>query len=1273
MQVQASLSKKLEDEPSVALRLHYEETEERHVESLAAELAAQHEVSTGIGQGWKLLPRFQADRTALLNVYSSLVSALNEGRELSSTAEQFVKEFYLIDEQLELSAQRLTWRYYHDLPFLKSGVQAGYPRIYGVAHAVVTQLKGQLDLETLSRFLQAYQRTTPLTLREIRAFDLTLRIVLVKRIRRFAERIAEQQSIANLSEENLFADLNSLATLDWHKLFSRISVVDQILSAEHCKVYRAMDFTSQETYRSAVERLAKKSEVSEVEVARHALRLANEARTAVEQEREHVGYYLIDDGLPQLEDALSYSPALGERLVRMVRRRATTVYLSTLAILTATVAAVPLAYAFRNDASFSVLLVVVILSLIPASELALLLLKAAVGRVFKPGSLPRLDTSFGIPDSATTMVVVPTILSSLEQIKESLEMIESHYLTNQDSNIFFALLGDWKSAPQAELPEDELLLAAATQGVKELNSRYGDERFHLFHRRRLWNASEGDWEGWEKKRGKLCEFNRLLRGARDTSYISSTADPNFLKRVKFVISLDSDTELPRDAARKMVGTILHPLNRPQWDDSTMTVRRGYGILQPHTGSVPAKASVSQIPPLLSGYLGVNPYTDPIGVVSANVYQDFFREGNYVGKGLYDVDTFETALRDRIPENSVLSHDLLEGLYARCALVSDIGLFDRSPTNYLLNAKRNHRWTRGDWQLLPWLWPSVKAARGHYVRNSLSVIARWKILDNLRRSLVRPATLLWLVVGWTLLPGAPLSWTILILSIFAGAVFLDSAADMLAQLSRNRRASFRGNTWPFIRLSIEATVSSVVYLAHQTYLMLSAITRTLYRVFVSRRRLLEWVTAAQTQKESTLDIRLFVSYMWPAALASIMGLVVLLIYGSPAFTGTAAVLFAWSISPVFAWWMSARILKESETIEENMTLSVRLNARSTWKFLESSAAEISAPQASLRRLLVWSNAAHDLGAVSKLALLDRMESTVAEIERLFDTDREFRKPVAQQILLGEKGNLAGFLNAVPQRCRELASEPIFDDRVWDGLIDTLFLMKNEFLALRARTPRGQADAILYDLSEEIENCLVYVRGQRDVQTVSAWATALNIIQQRAAVLELWLNAFAEQCPAINCESLRMWASEFLRHAQELNRERLLLAPWTLVRTSHLEPMIRSYAAASLPRWNRIVDGLEEIASVASLPERSNQLLLEVAQLRSELNLTLTPVERDTAFRRCEELSGTLEDASRAAVDLKQRYENLARRCHSINHARSSDLFDEEFQLLRVQFQVNSISV
>jgi cyclic beta-1,2-glucan synthetase len=901
------------------------------------------------------------------------------------------------------------------------------------------------------------------------------------------------------------------------------------------------------------------------------------------------------------------------------------------------------------------------------------------------------------------MVVVPTIFSSSARVRESLETIEAHYLANQDRNIFFALLGDWKAAPREEMPDDSALLAAAVKGIKELNARYNEgpqDRFHLFHRHRLWNQSEGEWVGWEKKRGKLREFNRLLRGARDTSYTTCTADPTFLKRVRYVISLDSDTELPRDAARKLVGTILHPLNRPRLDADIDCVTRGYGILQPLVSRQPPKARRSRIPQILSGYVGINPYTNPVAAAAPNVYQDLFGEGNYVGKALYDVDTFEAALTDRVPENSVLSHDLLEGLYARTALVTDVEIFDHSPSHYVVNSRRNHRWTRGDWQLLPWLLPRVRDARGHHARNMLPVIGRWKIIDNLRRSLIKPAILLWLVAAWTMLPGAPASWTVLILFVFAGPVYLDCTIKLLIQLGRNPEAALRANAWALVKISTGAALSSTVYLAHQAYLMIDAIMRTLYRMFISRRHLLDWVTAARIHQESTLSLRLFVLYMWPASVGALVGLALLAINGAPALVPAAPLLLAWFASPWFACWMSRRMQMESDSLEEDVEMDARLNARWTCRFFETSVADthllgrhqmaqecvpsLGASPVNLGRLLVWMIAAHELGAIGTLELAERLESTLFAIENLL-ASRAVRgnsspadalgTTTPQHVLIGERGNLAGFLRALKQRWIELSSQPLFDEHLVGGLTDTLLLMKNEFLGVRATTPRGQADVILFELYEEIEACLTFLRARREEghQTTAHWGRLFNTIGQRAAVIEVMLSSFSEKCPAINVDEMRSWVNYLVRQTLELNREVYLFAPWTSVRTAQVSAIIRRQCPPALALWDHIILDLDRSTTISYTSEELDALQVKLARLCRQLEQSLPSdtVDRETALKRCAELRSAIEAATRASTDAKVRYAGLVNRCQLVAQTDFRPLFDEEYRLLTSQFQISMV--
>jgi hypothetical protein len=1274
------------------------------LERIAADIAAGHPVSTGIGQGWRLLPRFKAVRNSLFTSYHTLIAPVNDQREIPP-AGPLIESFHLVEEQLQVIGQRLTWRYYQDLPIISCGLLAGYPRIYAIAVSIITNVSGQLRVETLARFLRAYQRKTALTVREMRCLDLTLRIVVVERLKRVAAHLAgaqlerEWQSKMELATDNLIADLISLSTLNWHELFERACAVDLILREDPAGVYSLMDFLSQDTYRRVVERVAKSTEMTETEVARRAVCLASSPRQADSREQQHVGYYLVDEGRVELEKALNYRLGLVEYAVRFVKRRPTSLYLSALTAITLAIITGCLLFAIRSGAGLPALVCVALLSFVPASEIAWLGLRLICLRVFRPRSLPRMDTSLGLPDEAVTMLVVPTIFSSLLMVRESLERIEAHYLANQDSNVFFALLGDWKAAPREEMSDDSALLAAAVRGIKDLNARYKDgpeNRFHLFHRRRLWNESEGEWVGWEKKRGKLREFNRLLRGARDTSYTTCTANPTFLKRIRYVISLDSDTQLPRDAARKLVGTILHPLNRARFDPFTDRVTRGYGILQPLVSCPPAKARRSRIPQILSGYVGVNAYTDPVAAATPNIYQDLFSEGNYVGKALYDVDTFEAALTDCIPENSVLSHDLLEGLYARCALVTDVEIFDQSPSHYVVRSRRNHRWTRGDWQLLPWLFPRVRNARGYSARNVLSAIGRWKIVDNLRRSLIKPMILLWLIAAWTILPGTPVSWTLVVLLMFAVPVYLDFTREFLRDLRRSRHAGRLKDAWVVTRFSTAEVLSSTVYLAHQAYLMVDAISRTLYRMLISRKHLLEWITAAETHNESTLSLRLFVRYMWPVSAAAMVGLALLSIRRPSALAAAGPLLLAWFASPLFAWWMSRRLQKQFDELEKDVEMNVRLNARCTCRLFETSVADtdllggdhmmaestpsLEGSPTSLGRLPVWMMAAHELGAIGTIEFVERLESMLSATETLlFSRDRLSNRrapalgPPPQNVLIMETGNLAGFMRALKQHCIELSCQSLFDERVVLGITDTLLLIKNEFLNVRTMTPRGEGDVIVGELSQEIERCLAFLRAMQkeQPQTSGDWARFFNTIRQRAAIIEVMLVSFSDKCPQINVDGLRSWTSYLVRQALELDRELYVFAPWTSIRNARMTSIIRRHCASSVVLWNGIVEGLDNPPAISRFAGGLDVLLADLKRLSHQIDqsLRMDTVEHDNALRGCDELRSAIEGALHASIDAHSRYAALANRFQVVaNSADFRALFDEEYRLLRSQFQM-----
>ncbi|HEX6284240.1 MAG TPA: hypothetical protein VFZ71_05170, partial [Pyrinomonadaceae bacterium] len=777
------------------------------LEQYAQTLAAQHKTVLKKGRA-QLLPRLDDNGRKLEAAYKALVEALRNGRAISPAAEWLVDNYHIVEEQLREIRQDLPKSYYHELPKLADGELQDYPRIYAVALALITHTDSRLDTSTLRRFIAAYQTVAPLSIGELWAVAITLRLALVENLRRLAisiararaereeadkladkllelaslqptaintivgerlgkreklpqtfvvqliQRLREQhpsvmpvmdwiekqlgvqgtsveqlihnehqrQAAAQVTVGNIITSMRLFSTLDWNEFFEKVSLIEPVLGKDPAGVYSRMEFASRDRYRHVIERISKRTRTSELKIAEAAAGLAAEAKAGDDAKR-HVGYYLIDEGLAQLEALFGYRPRLRERFRRFILRHATGTYLGTILLLTVLLLTFLLSAMYDFGASWIILVVAGVLALIPATELAITVINWDLTHFFAPRLLPRLATTNGIPEDASTFVVVPTIFFSEAQVNELIERLEVHFLANQDPRIYFALLGDFRDAATEETPTDSLLLSVAQSGIDKLNQKHGDGRFHLFHRRRLWNKSEDKWMGWERKRGKLEEFNRLLRGASDTSFVVRTAGGALMRSIRYVITLDSDTQLPRDVGRKLVGAAEHPLNRPRFDESGTRVIHGYGILQPRVSISLSSSSRSKLVQIFSGYTGIDPYTTAV----SDVYQDLFAEGNFTGKGLYDVDAFQRALNDRVPENALLSHDLFESLFARAALTTDIELLDDYPASYEAYAKRLHRWTRGDWQIARWLLPRVPNAKRQKVRNPLPLIARWKIL------------------------------------------------------------------------------------------------------------------------------------------------------------------------------------------------------------------------------------------------------------------------------------------------------------------------------------------------------------------------------------------------------------------------------------------------------------------------------------------------------------------------------------------------------------------
>ncbi|MEP7201366.1 MAG: hypothetical protein ABI894_02095 [Ilumatobacteraceae bacterium] len=789
------------------------------LEEHARTLAAAQKVGDKPQRGKPIRSRIAENGEVLVESYRLLASAIQDERSITPAAEWLVDNFPIVDEQLREIRDDLPPNYYRELPKLVEGHLEGYPRVIGLAWAYIAHTDSRFDPDSLRRMVREYQDVAPLTIGELWAIAISLRILLVENLRRLADDIVarraaheianeladgvlslgadsaeiaarafrrlsrtslptaasvqlfqrlrdldpavtpalswleehlasqgltaeelvrlehQRQATLNVTVRNVITSMRLISWFDWAQFVESVSLVDDVFH-EH-SAFGDMDFATRNSYRKAVEELSRSSHFDEVEVARMVTNMAEAARqrdSSLVREQDP-GYYLVSEGRTTFERGLHVRVPIVARLRRAYVRFPATGYLGTVIVATALIVLVPVIVSRSQGAEGIGLVLVAIFSLAPASDLAVNLVNRSVTQILGPIPLPRLDLDDGVPTRMRTLVAVPMLLTNESEVESLVSGLEVHFLANREGDVRFALLSDWLDAATEEAPGDDDLLGSAAAAIVRLNERHGEapgggDRFLLLHRRRRWNEAERRWMGWERKRGKLEELNALLRGSTTTSYMT-TERPESIPPVdvRYVVTLDADTRLPRGAVGRLVGTIAHPLNQPVFDSATGRVLHGYGILQPRiTPTLPAEQGGSIFQRIFAGSAGIDPYSSAV----SDVYQDLFQEGSFTGKGIYDVDAFDASMRDRVPDNTLLSHDLFEGVFARAGLVTDVELFDEFPSNYLVSATRQHRWARGDWQLLPWILGRAKDATGRRGRNPIAGIAHWKMIDNLRR-------------------------------------------------------------------------------------------------------------------------------------------------------------------------------------------------------------------------------------------------------------------------------------------------------------------------------------------------------------------------------------------------------------------------------------------------------------------------------------------------------------------------------------------------------------
>ncbi len=1289
----------------------------------------------------QLLGRLAENEVVLIGVRDLLAEAVKANRRITPAGEWLLDNFYLIEEQIRMAKTHLPKGYSRELPCVLNDSTPGLPRVYDIALETISHGDGRVDPGSLSRFVAAYQTITGLTLGELWAIPIMLRLALIENLRRAATRIAaqridrnradywadqmmgiaekdpknlilviadmarssppmasafvaefarrlqgqspalalpltwieqqlsesgltieqsvqsenQQQAIDQVSISNSIGSLRFLGAMDWRTFVETMSVVEQMLREDPTAAYGKMDFATRDRYRHAVERMARSSRLSECEVARHAIRLAQQgaSRNGGDDREAHVGFYLIDKGIPQLERAAEVRFSTSDALQRMSGRFPLPLYVGTIALMAGVLTGGLLAQAYAEDEEGWLLALVGFLSLLCTSQLAVALVNWLATVLVTPHALPRMDFSKGIPQESRTLVVVPTMLSSVDNIEELIEALEVRFLANRDEHLSFGLLTDFRDANEETLPEDELLLKLAQKGIEELNGKYREtarDAFFLFHRPRRWNAGERVWMGYERKRGKLADLNALLRGGSRDRFSLVVGETAVLTAVQYVITLDTDTQLPRDAARQFVGTMAHPLNRARYDEHRQRVCDGYGILQPRVAVSLPGTNRSRYARLNGSDPGIDPYTRAI----SDVYQDLFGEGSFIGKGIYEVDTFERALAGRFPENRILSHDLLEGCYARAGLLSDVQVYEEYPTCYSVDVSRRHRWIRGDWQLAGWLLPRVPGPGARRQNNPISGLSRWKLFDNLRRSLVPSAVTLLLLLGWTVLSPVWL-WTLAVL----GVIFIPPILSTILDLFRKPEdVLLRQHVVAVLRSAgryVVQAVFTVVCLPYEAFFSLDAVVRTIWRMLISQTRLLEWSPSSDRDRDRRTDLVGYCRTMWIGPVLATAAVIYLTRSEPLAFVVAMPVLALWFASPAIAWWISRPFTRRTAQLTTHQTLFLRTLARKTWAFFEQfvgpddhwlppdnyqehpveRVAHRTSPT-NMGLSLLANLSAYDFGYISAGHLIERTTNALNTMKALerhrghfynwYDT--QSLKPLSPTyVSTVDSGNLAGHLLTLQPGLLVLPDQKILKPQFFDGLRDTLSALEDA----TGETPSAQLAQFQTYLESDYES---------RPSTLAAARLCLDRLATSAEEVLASLKA-APEGPAT------WWARALTRQCRDALNDLMLLAPWVLLPDS--QNKLREF------------DHLDEILTLRELARLDVTCLPAIEQ---RLAAEATPGESSWVG----ELQDLMVKASQRARERIAAVEGLARQASRLAEMEYDFLFDKGCHLLAIGFNV-----
>jgi cellobiose phosphorylase len=1065
----------------------------------------------------------------------------------------------------------------------------------------------------------------------------------------------QKQAADQVSMSNSIGSIRVLSAMDWRDFIEAHSIVEQILREDNGGVYGSMDFATRDRYRHVVEGIARKSKLSEPEVARIAIKLMHEHAGNNEDDarKSHVGYYLINEGVFQTKQLARMRMSVGDRIRTISKSNSLKVYFTSILLITGIITSWLLIKAYSDTQNVRLLLIISVLSLLCASQLAISLINFFATLLVKPHLLPRLDFSKEIPKSSSTMVVIPAMLTNIEEIENLVESLEVRFLANRNKNLHFGLLTDFTDANEENKPGDDELLNFTRSRIDELNKKYGKQRndlFFLFHRPRRWNPAENAWMGYERKRGKLSELNSLLRGGAKDRFALILGEQSIFPSVKYVITLDADTQLPLNSAWKLIGTMAHPLNHPWYDERKKRVTRGYGILQPRVSINLPDTDSSPYAQMHGNEPGLDPYTR----ASSDVYQDLFGEGSFIGKGIYEVDTFIKVLEGKFSENRILSHDLLEGCYVRSGLVSDVNLFEKYPESYAADMKRISRWVRGDWQIFSWFLPVVPSPGRQWIKNPLSLLSRWKIFDNIRRSLVPFAISVLILLGWLVLPST-LFWTLVVTGIIVFPIFISSIWTIIRKPKDVNLAFHIKYSWTNIENILIKTIYALICLPYEAFSNLRSISLALWRMLISKKKLLEWSTSTIGTNGSRTNLIDSYYSMWIEPVLALIVIIYLSVNDSTKLFYAGPILFLWSLAPFITLWSSRPSPKQGAVLSDKQMIFLRKVSRRTWSYFErfieeknnflppdnyqEQPAEQVAQRTSPTNIglsLLSTLTAGEFGFITGSQLIQRTSETINTMKKLeqfrghfynwYDTG-SLAPLLPKYISTVDSGNLAGHLLVLKQGLVAIPEQEILAQKLFNGLEDTWRV-----------------------LTDSLDRSELELTKQFALDLNTACKKDINKAQEFEMHASHLTRSFADVIGKLNEDpdsETYWWKNNLMIQLEAVQKECQIFLPWLILENA--------------PEKYKDLHSLKVNANLSELKEAANLLQNEIGSIFSS-----TGSEADKEW--LDTMKTALIDSAKMADERISRCDHLVNICNKFADMEWDFLFDKTSNLFTIGYNV-----